>query len=140
MAGLTDPPPCTCPIAESLRILGDQWTLLILRDLLFAGKSRFSEFAAAEGIVTNTLTDRLNRLIDAGLIARRPDPDDGRRTLYTPRQPAVDLIPILIDIALWGTLHTPGSLPDAFLAAVRTDRAAVVERLRAAALARMVNP
>ena len=59
-----------CPIAASLDILGDRWTLVVLRDMLLGGSTRFSEFAADESIATNILTDRLHRLVDSGLVEK----------------------------------------------------------------------
>ena len=73
----------SCPIANSLDILGDKWTLLVLRDLL-DGKTRFSEFEASpEGIPTNILTDRLRRLESAGILERRQK-DGSTRSTYHP--------------------------------------------------------
>src|SRR5256885_1996366 len=73
----------SCPVATSLDIFGDRWTLLIIRDLLFTDNRRFSDFArAGEAIATNVLTDRLELLECEGLILRRPDPADGRKFVY----------------------------------------------------------
>jgi DNA-binding HxlR family transcriptional regulator len=74
----------SCPITCSLDLIGDRWTLVIMRDLLLAGKTAFSELASVEGIATNVLSDRLTRLEQAGLIRRERDPADGRRRRYVP--------------------------------------------------------
>ena len=82
-----------CPIAASLDVIGDRWTLLILRDVLLGGVRRFSEFAVAEGIATKVHSERLERLTREGLITVNKDPSDGRRKLYAPTEAGIALIP-----------------------------------------------
>ena len=101
----------SCPVAASLDVLGDRWTLVILRDLLIGGRSHFADFAADESIATNTLAERLRRLLDAGIIARIGDPSDGRRWIYVPRRPAIELIPVLVDLMIWGLANTAVQAP-----------------------------
>jgi len=95
-----------CPIAASLDIIGDRWTLLVLRDMLLGGKSHFSEFAEDESIATNILTDRLNTLVDQKIIQRIPDPDDGRKYIYRPLTPAIELLPVIAELAAWGLKYS----------------------------------
>ncbi len=128
-----------CPIAASLDLLGDRWTLLILRDLLFVGNSEFSEFAAREGIATNTLSERLQRLLEAGLLVRHRHKDDGRRWTYSPTPAAVELIPVLVELMLWGTRHTKGNAPALVLDAATSDKAALIERMTTIAKERLVD-
>lgn len=112
MSGSSIPVPrSSCPVAASLDILGDRWTLVILRDLLVGGIVHFADFAVDEGIATNTLTERLKRLRKAGLVERVRDPDDGRRWIYVPKSPAIELIPVLIDLMVWGSKHTAVDVP-----------------------------
>lgn len=93
-----------CPIASTLDILGDKWTLLVLRDLL-DGKTRFSEFEnSPERIPTNILTDRLRRLQSADLAAREPIPDS-KRFRYRITDKGRDLRPVLLALATWGATH-----------------------------------
>lgn len=93
-----------CPISCSLDILGDKWTLLVLRDLL-DGKKRFSEFERSpEGIPTNILTDRLRRLEATGLVARIKGPSSSRFE-YHPTERGRDLRPVLLALASWGNTH-----------------------------------
>lgn len=93
-----------CPIACSLDILGDKWTLLVLRDLL-DGKTRFRDFESRpEGIPTNILTDRLKRLTATGLAERVPLPESSRHG-YSPTPAAWDLRPVLLALACWGNDH-----------------------------------
>jgi len=123
-----------CPIAHALDVLGDRWTLLVLRDLLFRSKQRFTELLASpEGIATNVLSDGLRRLEEAGLIARGPDPDDGRKALYRPTAPGVALAPTLIEMVLWGLDHGPpgaSAPPPELVERMRSDRDALVAELR----------
>ena len=97
-----------CPIACTLDLLGDRWTLLVVRDLLFAGKRRFDEFLASpEGIATNVLTERLRRLVDAGLVERIASETHRARGTYqlTPR--GESLRPVLRAMADWGLANLP---------------------------------
>ena len=118
-----------CPVAASLDIFGDRWTLLILRDLLLGGATQFSELAANEGIATNTLSERLQRLLDTGMAVRRRDPEDGRRWVYAPTPKSVELVPVLFEIMLWGTRHTEGALPKAMMDAANADGAEFLAHL-----------
>ena len=89
-----------CPISSTLDILGDKWTLLVVRDLL-SGKVRFSEFQRApEKIASNILTDRLNRLEREGLVTRQTRPGTTRFD-YLPTDRAWALRPVLIEMAAW---------------------------------------
>lgn len=93
-----------CPIASSLDILGDKWTLLVVRDLL-DGKRRFSEFERSpEGIPTNILTDRLRRLEAAGVV-ERVQAQTTSRFEYQPTKVGRDLRPVLLALAAWGNEH-----------------------------------
>lgn len=104
-------PRLSCPVAASLDLLGDRWTLVVLRDLVLGGRTHFADLAAEESIATNTLAERLQRLRDAGIIARVKDPDDGRRWIYVPRRPAIELIPVLVDLMIWGIANTAVDVP-----------------------------
>lgn len=124
----------SCPIAHALDLVGDRWTLLVLRDLLFGAKRRFTELLSSpEGIATNVLADRLRRLEEAGVIARATDPDDGRRALYRPTEKGLDLAPTLIEMVLWGLDHGPpgeGGPPVELVARMRGDRDGLLDDLR----------
>jgi DNA-binding HxlR family transcriptional regulator len=97
-----------CPIACTLDVLGDRWTLLVIRDL-FAGKSRFTEFQRSpERIAPNILTDRLASLVDAGL-AERVVPPGGKRARYGLTARGASLRPVLGAVAEWGLAHIPGT-------------------------------
>ena len=91
-----------CPVACSLDIFGDRWTLLIIRDLFF-GRTRFKEFAASpEGIPTNILTDRLERLLARGIIQQMPAEDGTKRMAYRLTKKGKALGPVLRAMRDWG--------------------------------------
>lgn len=93
-----------CPISCTLDILGDKWTLLVLRDLL-DGKRRFGEFERApEGIPTNILSERLRRLVDVGLVTRDRSEVTGRPE-YRATDAGLELRPVLLALAAWGNRH-----------------------------------
>ncbi len=97
-----------CPIACALDLLGDRWTLLVVRDLFF-GKQRFGEFAASnEKIPTNILAERLKRLEMQGLIASEAYQDNPPRYLYKLTPKGRDLGPVLKALAGWSAQHVPG--------------------------------
>ncbi|MFD1080664.1 winged helix-turn-helix transcriptional regulator [Micromonospora andamanensis] len=103
-------PRSDCAIAGTLDLIGDRWSLLIVRDLLFRGELRFADLAAsAEGMPTNTLTDRLRRLEECGILVRRPYSERPPRYEYRLTDRGRDLAPVLDSIATWGTTHLPGT-------------------------------
>ena len=132
MVTLPSPPRSTCPINFGLEIFGDQWSLLILRDMLIQGKQTFRAFQASdEGIASNILTERLKRLEACGLITRAPSPDDGRVLLYTPTEAARDLIPVLVEMSYWGATHDADTgAPPGFRAAYETNRDGLIAAIR----------
>jgi DNA-binding HxlR family transcriptional regulator len=120
-----------CPIAITLDLLGDQWSLLIVRDLMFHGRQTFGEFAAAgEGVATNVLADRLERLESAGIIRRATNPDDRRRNVYSLTAKGADLAPVLIEIVIWAARHERTDAPAPLVARMRRDRDAFIAELR----------
>ncbi len=114
----TAPRRYACPIAGALDVLGDRWTLLVVRDL-FAGKRRYGEFQESEeGIPTNLLADRLARLESAGLVARAEYQRHPPRYDYRLTQAGLDLAPLLGAAARWGRRHLPGTRADPKLEAL----------------------
>lgn len=99
-----------CPIGGALDVVGDRWTLLVMRDLLFYGKRRFADLAASpERIATNILTDRLERLEHWGLVRRHRYRERPPREEYRPTARGRDLVPILRELIKWGQRHVPGT-------------------------------
>lgn len=98
-----------CPIACTLDIIGDKWTLLVVRDL-FAGKSHYHEFASApERIATNILADRLERLAAAGIVAQQESTQRVGSSAYVLTPMGKSLFPLLVAIRDWGLAHIPGT-------------------------------
>ncbi len=95
-----------CPVSVSLEILGDRWTLLIIRDLMVRGCRTFGEFLeGGEGIATNILSDRLRKLERAGIVSAEAEESDGRKSNYRLTQKGIDLAPVLFDLLIWGARH-----------------------------------
>jgi len=87
-------------------MLGDRWSLLILRDMMLRGYQTFNEFLHSdEKIATNILSDRLRRLESYGIITSEQDPTDGRKTIYTLTAKGIDLAPVLTEMVLWAARH-----------------------------------
>lgn len=116
-----------CPINITLEILGDRWSLLIIRDLMLKGRHRFGELQdGGENIATNILTDRLARLETHRIIACGPDPDDRRRKLYTLTGRGIALAPILYEMILWAAAHEDTAAPPEEIASMQSDRNAYI--------------
>src|ERR1700704_74419 len=95
-----------CPLNASVEMLGDRWSLLILRDMMLRGFRSFKEFLTSyEGIATNILSDRLKKLIAYGIIATQEDPSDGRKLIYALTAKGLDLAPVLTEMVLWAAKH-----------------------------------
>ena len=91
-----------CPVSCSLDIWGDKWSLLIIRDLMFAKQCTYGDFLkSAEGIATNILAARLQNLEENKLIEKLAHPDSKAKVLYKLTQKGIDLLPIMIEINLW---------------------------------------
>lgn len=95
-----------CPLNASVEMLGDRWSLLIIRDMMVRGSRTFKEFLESyEKIATNVLADRLNRLEGYGIIHSHTDRSDGRRRIYLLTQKGIDLAPVLTEMVLWAAAH-----------------------------------
>ena len=103
------PPPkrrSGCPLNASVEILGDRWSLLIIRDMMLRGFRSFKEFLEShERIATNILADRLRKLEAYGIISTVRDPSDGRRLIYSLTAKGIDLAPVLTEMVLWAAAH-----------------------------------
>jgi len=95
-----------CPLNASLEMLGDRWSLLIIRDMMVRGLRTYKEFLQSyEGIATNILADRLRKLEANGIIAAERDPADGRKLIYSLTAKGIDLAPVLTEMVLWAAAH-----------------------------------
>lgn len=97
-----------CPINLGLEVFGDKWTLLIIRDMMFAGKRHFREFLASdEAISSNILSDRLAMLVEAGIVTRAGDPSHKLKAIYSLTAKGIDLLPIIAQISRWSRNYMP---------------------------------
>jgi DNA-binding HxlR family transcriptional regulator len=95
-----------CPLNASVEMLGDRWSLLILRDMMIRGYRSFNEFLQSdEKIASNILADRLRRLESYGIIATERDPSDGRKVIYSLTLKGIDLAPVLTEMVMWAARH-----------------------------------
>ena len=100
-----------CPINLSVEVFGDKWSLIILRDMMFANRRHFRELLSnsMEGIASNILADRLKRLTDEGMLTRADDPTHKQKAIYSLTEKAIQLVPVFAMIGAWGRKHLPAS-------------------------------
>ena len=95
-----------CPVSVSLEVLGDRWSLLIVRDLMVRGLRTFKEFQkSGEGISSNILANRLRKLEASGIIVADNEATDGRRVNYRLTEKGIDLAPVLLELLIWAGRH-----------------------------------
>jgi DNA-binding HxlR family transcriptional regulator len=127
-----------CPIHFALEVFGDAWTLLIVRDLMFKGKTTYTDFLrAGEGIATNILADRLLRLEQDGILVKKRGAGGGAGSSYRLTRKGMDLLPILLEMIAWSAKHDPDTAaPREFVRRVQRDREALMREIRSALRAR----
>ncbi len=120
-----------CPVSISLEMLGDRWSLLIIRDLMVRGYRTFKEFqAAGEGIATNILSDRLRKLEAAGIVTAGIEKTDGRKLNYRLTEKGIDLAPVLLELLIWGARHEETGAPCAVIDEMEKNRQQVLAETR----------
>lgn len=98
----------TCPISTALELVGDRWTLLVIRDLVFAHKRHFREFLQSEeAISSNVLADRLDSLVQSGIVRKTADPTHAQKAVYSLTAKGVDLLPLLSAMSAWSQKYYP---------------------------------
>jgi DNA-binding HxlR family transcriptional regulator len=118
-------------VSISLEILGDRWSLLVIRDLMVRGLRTFKQFEdSGEGIATNILADRLKKLEAAAIITAEADESDGRRVDYRLTKKGIDLAQVLLDLLIWGTRHEQTGAPCAVIARMAKQRQQVLAEVR----------
>jgi DNA-binding HxlR family transcriptional regulator len=116
-----------CPVSVSLDIFGDRWSLLIIRDMMVRGYRTFREFQHdGDGIATNILTDRLQKLKIAGILTHEAVPDDGRSSYYRLTRKGIALAPVLLELLIWAARHEDTGAPCAFVEQMEQNRATVL--------------
>ena len=99
-----------CAVNFALEVIGDPWSLLIVRDIAFNGKHTFNEFLASEErIARNILASRLAQLERYGILIKRTDPQDRRALLYSLTEKGVELIPVLFELSKWSVKYDPNT-------------------------------
>ena len=100
-----------CPINLTLEIVGDKWSLLIIRDMMFGRRRHFRELLtkSEEGIASNILADRLKRLVAQGIVTKAHDPTHKQKGVYSLSEAGIELLPVLAQMAVWGRKHMPVS-------------------------------
>jgi DNA-binding HxlR family transcriptional regulator len=95
----------------TLEVLGDRWSLIVIRDLMFGNRRHFRELQARseEGIASNILASRLKRLVETGLVTRADDPSHSQKGIYSLTEKAIQLLPLLVQMGAWGRRHLPVS-------------------------------
>jgi DNA-binding HxlR family transcriptional regulator len=107
---MTTPKRSPCPIASALDLLGDRWSLVVVRDLLFRDRHTYGELLdSPEGISTNILAERLRRLEEAGVIAKEVYQTRPRRYRYALTEKGEALRPVLMSMIRWANDHIPGT-------------------------------
>ena len=98
-----------CPISLTLEVLGDHWSLIVIRDIMFGNRRHFRELltGSPERIASNVLADRLKRLVEAGLLTRAADLSHKQKAIYSLTETAIQLAPLLVYMAIWGNRHLP---------------------------------
>lgn len=103
-----DQPRSGCAINAAVEVLGDAWSLIVLRDIVFGGRRHFRELLSSndEGIASNILASRLRNLVDEGLLTRDNAPR-GRRATYSLTEPGIQTVPVMVALGSWGMHHRP---------------------------------
>jgi DNA-binding HxlR family transcriptional regulator len=109
-----------CPINLTIEMIGDRWSLIVIRDVMFGGRRHFGDLLrqSEEGIASNILADRLARLVAAGLLSRADNPEHKQKAIYSLTEPAIQLVPLMAHLGAWGSRHTPASAEFSFRAKV----------------------
>ena len=100
-----------CPINLTLEVLGDRWSLIVIRDIMFGNRRHFRQLMTLsdEGIASNVLAHRLKRLLEAGLLSRSDNPAHKQKAVYSLTEAAIQLVPLLVQMGAWGRRYAPAS-------------------------------
>ena len=108
---MTDAIRSGCPINLTLEVIGDRWSLLVIRDIIFGNRRHFRELLtrSEEGISSNILADRLKTLVEQGILTRTDDPTHKQKAIYSLTEKGIELVPVIAQMADWGRRHLPVS-------------------------------
>ncbi|MEK6839890.1 MAG: helix-turn-helix domain-containing protein [Nanoarchaeota archaeon] len=123
-----------CPINFALETFGDTWSLLIIRDLMFFGKTYYGDFLKSdERIATNILANRLSRLEQVGIIRKIPSVKDRRQDAYQLSEKGIDLLPMLLEIIVWSAKYdSKTAAPKDFVAQAKSNRGQLIKQIKTA--------
>jgi DNA-binding HxlR family transcriptional regulator len=98
-----------CPINLTLEVVGDKWSLIVIRDMMFGNRRHFRELLtkSEEGIASNILADRLKTLVEAGIVSKAHDPTHKQKAIYSLTAKGIELLPVLAQMSGWGFRHLP---------------------------------
>ena len=98
-----------CPINLTLEVVGDKWSLLVIRDMIFGNRRHFRELltGSEEGIASNILADRLKRLVEQGIVSKADDPTHKQKSIYSLTDKGIALLPVLAQMSVWGRKYLP---------------------------------
>lgn len=121
----------TCPINYSVEIFGDKWMLLILRDIMFNGKNSFLEFrASAEKISSAVLTEKLNMLLEEGIVSKVISPKNASKFLYLITDKGIELVPVMVEFLDWGSRYNPDGGPKSLLDRIKQSKKKAIAELQ----------
>jgi DNA-binding HxlR family transcriptional regulator len=108
---MRDPQKSGCPINLTLEVLGDRWSLIVIRDIMIGNRRYYGDLlrSSEERIASNILANRLARLVAAGLLSRKDDPSHKQKALYSLTESSIQLVPLLAHMGAWGRRHTAAS-------------------------------
>lgn len=100
-----------CPINLTLEMLGDRWSLIVIRDIVFGNRRHYGDLLrlSVERIASNILANRLARLVESGLLSRADDPTHKQKAIYSLTEASIELVPLLAHMGAWGRRHTPAT-------------------------------
>ena len=121
----------SCPICVALERVGDAWSLLVVRGLMLEGCQSFKDLLGAEeGIASNILSDRLQRLEGAEIVQKLRDPGDARRYIYRLTEKGIDLAPVLVEMIVWAAKHEKTKASAAFIRQLTKNRDEFIANIR----------
>ncbi|HWV72253.1 MAG TPA: helix-turn-helix domain-containing protein [Pseudosphingobacterium sp.] len=120
-----------CPINYSVEIFGDKWMLLLLRDLMFNGKNSFLEFRASdEKISSAVLTEKLNILLNEGIVFKVTSPKNASKFLYLLTEKGIELVPLMVEFLNWGSRYNPDGGPKLLLERIKKNKKKAITELQ----------
>jgi DNA-binding HxlR family transcriptional regulator len=120
-----------CPISSALDLIGDKWSLLIIRDIIFFQKRTFSEFVKSdEKIASNILSDRLGRMEEAGIITKSRLPENKKNYIYSLTEKGIDFLPVIVEYILWSDKHLHNHISEEarqFAGLLKENRSSIIQ-------------